>query len=665
MVESAKRADAPAKWTPQWMWKGLKDTAMHYYHGSKLLAADTRIAGQLMHRMLVRRSLTRREHNLLVRVCTDIARLVPLSFFVIVPMMEFALPFAIRIFPNLLPSTFEEKHQKADRNRQLLKVRLEMAQVLEHTLEKRAHQLAKAKKRREREAAAAANDEAEGRGTGTAFPSYADGRGDAVRDFMIEIREGGRELSTDELLSVMRSFKDNVTLDHLTREQLVEMARFLGLNSYLPTGLLRFQLRGRMRKLRNEDKEIMWESVDSHSFDELRTDLRNRGLPTMALSKPQMIETLNHWLSLSQKKEIPYTLLILTNMLRFAGQRELQSVTAEETDGVDGAQRQPQPTTSSPRQVPEPITTPGAAAVAGTAAHELPAGGTDAFDVAAAQAALSSIPLAEECTKDAAGVEVEASNDEKLQSLRREEELIEEERLLAEQKVDPEALASELLEREARALDDAGDDEATAIVASKKKAMKAEKAMKAQAKAKAAAEGAFEGEWGEALLEEKQEKFLSRDQIVEIAAAVEVMASDSAVARERAEVAQIEEEREALREEIEEAKGESRTVSMLDKRVSSMLAKLKDEIQDTEMTIGEAFRSLDLDRDGMLTHAELVEAIDSLHLSKRPDAAAFRELLETIDVDHDGKVSLADFQILLKEMNEGGHDEEKTSGSAS
>lgn len=40
MVESVKRADAPAKWTPQWMWKGLKDTAMHYYQGSKLLAVS-------------------------------------------------------------------------------------------------------------------------------------------------------------------------------------------------------------------------------------------------------------------------------------------------------------------------------------------------------------------------------------------------------------------------------------------------------------------------------------------------------------------------------------------------------------------------------------------------------------------------------------------------
>jgi hypothetical protein len=42
VVQSAKRVDAPAKWTPQWMWKALKDTAMHYYHGSQLLAVSQR-----------------------------------------------------------------------------------------------------------------------------------------------------------------------------------------------------------------------------------------------------------------------------------------------------------------------------------------------------------------------------------------------------------------------------------------------------------------------------------------------------------------------------------------------------------------------------------------------------------------------------------------------
>ena len=98
------------------LWTGAKETAAHYWHGSKLLYVDVRIASKLVRRLVVGRTLSRREHNLLVRVGADIARIVPLSFFVIIPMMEFALPFAIRLFPNLLPSTFEEKHQKGTRS---------------------------------------------------------------------------------------------------------------------------------------------------------------------------------------------------------------------------------------------------------------------------------------------------------------------------------------------------------------------------------------------------------------------------------------------------------------------------------------------------------------------------------------------------------------------
>ena len=37
----------------------------------------------------------------------DIFRLVPFAIFVIVPFMEFLLPFALRLFPNMLPSTFK------------------------------------------------------------------------------------------------------------------------------------------------------------------------------------------------------------------------------------------------------------------------------------------------------------------------------------------------------------------------------------------------------------------------------------------------------------------------------------------------------------------------------------------------------------------------------
>lgn len=83
------------------------------------------------------------------------------------------------------------------------------------------------------------------------------------------------------------------------------MARFLGMNAFVPTGILRFQVRNRLRKLRNEDKDIMWEGPGTLSYDDLRADLRNRGLPTAKLNKEQMVVTLKNWLALSQKQEIP------------------------------------------------------------------------------------------------------------------------------------------------------------------------------------------------------------------------------------------------------------------------------------------------------------------------------------------------------------------------
>jgi len=574
-------ATVPPRWTAAWAWHVTKETALHYWHGSKLLAADIRVAWKLLGRVVAGRSLSRREHNLLVRVSADIARLVPLSFFILVPMMEFALPFALRLFPNLLPSTFEEKHQREEKRVKLLKVRLEMAQLLEHTLEKHAAQVTaaeRAKLRKEEEeldVGGLSLDEtrehelkllARKQSVGGKMP-------EDVRRFMVQMREGGvPNASTDELLTMMRGFKDNVTLDHLYRDQLVAMARFLGMNAFAPTAILRFQIRQRLRKLRNEDKDIMWEGVDTVREDELLVDLRARGLPTLNLRPDQMRSTLHNWLQLSQKKEIPYTLLILTNMLHFASLREEQQQLTKTI--ADGATRDPE------------------------------------IDVAAAKAALSSLPsdLAVDSTLVS---QVDVSNDDKLQALVREERLVDEEREVAESFVEAETLAD--------------DDELSDTPKKKPKAEK--KKPKTEKKLQ-----------------------LSHDQVGEIAEAVELMAADSPVANQRLEVEELLCEREGRRERIEEAGKRSKTVAMLDGRVAAMIESLKTELEQTESTIGQAFHSLDLDGDGVLSREELVRAMGELHLSKRPDAAAFHELLDEIDVDDDGKISVKDFRRLVQKM---------------
>lgn len=95
---------------PKETWQLVKDTAHHYWFGSKLLWAEIKMAYNILKRVLQGSAMTRRERLQLIRTTMDIFRLVPFAIFVIVPFMEFLLPFALKLFPNMLPSTFQVLH---------------------------------------------------------------------------------------------------------------------------------------------------------------------------------------------------------------------------------------------------------------------------------------------------------------------------------------------------------------------------------------------------------------------------------------------------------------------------------------------------------------------------------------------------------------------------
>jgi LETM1 and EF-hand domain-containing protein 1 len=92
---------------PKETWQMVKDVANHYWLGSKLLWSDIKVAWEITRRVSQGHSMTRRERLQLIRTSSDIFRLVPFSVFIIVPFMELLLPLALKLFPNMLPSTFQ------------------------------------------------------------------------------------------------------------------------------------------------------------------------------------------------------------------------------------------------------------------------------------------------------------------------------------------------------------------------------------------------------------------------------------------------------------------------------------------------------------------------------------------------------------------------------
>lgn len=92
-------------------WEGLR----HVYHGFRLFFINTRLAWRYSRQLKKGVALTRRERVLLESSTKDLIRLVPFSFFIIVPFAELLLPVALKMFPGLIPSTFESETQGRNR----------------------------------------------------------------------------------------------------------------------------------------------------------------------------------------------------------------------------------------------------------------------------------------------------------------------------------------------------------------------------------------------------------------------------------------------------------------------------------------------------------------------------------------------------------------------
>jgi LETM1 and EF-hand domain-containing protein 1 len=85
-----------------------------------------------------------RERQQLTRTTADIFRLVPMLVFVLVPFMELLLPVALKLFPNMLPSTFQDELKREEALKREIGARLAVARFLQDTVSEMAGGLRRA-----------------------------------------------------------------------------------------------------------------------------------------------------------------------------------------------------------------------------------------------------------------------------------------------------------------------------------------------------------------------------------------------------------------------------------------------------------------------------------------------------------------------------------------
>uniref|UniRef100_A0A6I8Q430 LETM1 domain-containing protein LETM2, mitochondrial n=1 Tax=Xenopus tropicalis TaxID=8364 RepID=A0A6I8Q430_XENTR len=239
------------------------DEIKHFYHGFRLLGIDTKVAARMVWRLLHGQVLTRRE------------RAIYKHFF---PLF-FLLPVFLKLFPEMLPSTFETESKKVRRIWYIGCFSLvDTAQPHKGLCNK-------------------STQEQQPRATNQ------------------QVRGTGEQPSTKEIVRFSKLFEDELTLEHLERSQLVALCRLLELPPIGTNNLLRFQLMMQLRSIRADDEMISKEGVENLTVAELQAASRARGMRSLGLTEEQLKEQMKQWLDLHLKENVPPSLLLLSRAL--------------------------------------------------------------------------------------------------------------------------------------------------------------------------------------------------------------------------------------------------------------------------------------------------------------------------------------------------------------
>lgn len=280
------------------IWEKVKHEAQHYWDGTKLLGYEVKVSFKLALKMFAGGGLTRREHRQLKRTLQDIVRLVPFSMFVIVPFAELLLPVALKLFPNMLPSTYESEKDKQAKSKKLRTTRGKVSTFLRQTVAE----------------------------SGVTLPTnITPEQRQQFSDFFKQIRSGTAPPSRELLVEVARMFKDDVVLDNLSRPQLVATAKYMNLHPYGTNVMLRYSIRHRMRQIKRDDRAIDKEGVDSLSVPELKMACASRGIKTHGVSPAKLRDDMGNWLELRLHQKVPSTLLVLSSAYTYGEAESLDS----------------------------------------------------------------------------------------------------------------------------------------------------------------------------------------------------------------------------------------------------------------------------------------------------------------------------------------------------
>lgn len=269
----------------------VKKEISHYVAGTKLLYMELKISSRLLRKLSMGTPLIRREKEQLRRTAGDLLRIVPFSVFMLVPFLEFALPIFIKLFPNMLPSTFKDVSKEEEKKLKQLKIKLEMARFLRDSLEQMSR--------------------------GDRFDSQRATAARQLHTLFLRCRAFPRApVSSTDLIRLGAAYGSAFSLDRFDRPLLVSICKYLGLRPIGTDSMLRGRIMRQMARIRTDDLEIRNEGISSLTDDELRHACQLRGIGhTLRVPPESLRHELDQWIRLHTLSDMPLAFFLLSRAL--------------------------------------------------------------------------------------------------------------------------------------------------------------------------------------------------------------------------------------------------------------------------------------------------------------------------------------------------------------
>ncbi|KAJ1549886.1 hypothetical protein HK096_009896 [Nowakowskiella sp. JEL0078] len=377
------------------------------------------------------------------------------------------------------------------------------------------------------------------------------------------------------------------------------MARYMSISVFGTDTFLRHQIERRLHQLKNDDLMIASEGVESLTIQELQQACSYRGIRTVGVSPARLRSELTQWLDLHLKFNIPSTILLLS---RAFSMTERIPSTSEEA-----VQRGAEALQATLTALPDQVLNEAALKVSeeeGTATYKQK---------------LNVLQEQEELIADE--LEQEASNTHKMEAAKKRAKELE-------------MTSKEVEVKTKDASNDTSLQEPETLVETKKEIIETDSART------------------------DTEIIMTDTELQKLGDALKTISSDSALDDVKEKLVELKEDHKEFKEDIVELtevtqREPAKSTTTLSERVNKMISKLEKELAEYDTEIGSKLNIVRPDVTGSISIEELKDALNILH--DHPDDERIKKIVNTLDADKDGRISLDEIMALVKKSENEGH----------